>query len=157
MAHRGVFALATIMMVLFFLASHYDNPLFLLHFLEAVMYAVILILLFYGLEEWAYVMSILTPAVWTVLTLLSGTLAVGLIELGRLVTFQEVYSGRGVVVGIIFLVGLVLIVVSARAFWRQVWGRPGIMPAVVGSVVAVAAYYAVVIWVWLRLLEPAGS
>jgi hypothetical protein len=98
MANRGVFTLATVMMVLFFLASHYDNSLFLLHFLEAVIYAVILILLFYGLDEWAYVMSFLTPLLWTILTALTGTLFLGLSSLWDAVTFQEVaFGGRGLV------------------------------------------------------------
>lgn len=158
MANRGVFTLATVMMVLFFLASHYDNTLFLLHFLEAVIYAVILILLFYGLDEWAYVMSFLTPLLWTILTGLSGTLFLGLSSLWSVVTFQEVlFGGRGVVAGLIFVAGLALMVVSGRAFWREVYGRPGLRTAVWGSIAAVVVYYAVVILVWLRLLQPAAG
>lgn len=158
MANRGVFTLATVMMVLFFLASHYDNPLFLLHFLEAVIYAVILILLFYGMEEWAYVMSFLTPVLWAILTGLTGTLSLGLSSLWSAVTFQELtFGARGLVAGLIFLAGLALMVVSGRAFWRQIYGRPGLRSAVWGSIVAVVVYYAVLILVWLRLLQPAAG
>lgn len=158
MANRGVFTLATVMMVLFFLASHFDNYFFLLHFLEAVIYAVVLILLFYGLEEWAYGISFLTPIFWAILTWLNGTLPQGLGALWSAATFAETpLVGRHVVAGLIFVAGLTLVVVSGRAFLREVYGRPGIRGAVWGSIGAVVVYYVVVILVWLRLLQPVSS
>lgn len=158
MANRGVFSLTVLVMVLFFLASHYDNSLFLLHFLEAVIYGVILLLLFYGIEEWAYPMAFLSPLLWTILTGLSGTLTMGVRSLWQAVSFQQVtFGAQGVVAGLIFVAGLLLIIASGRAFCREIYGRPGIASAVVGSVVVVAVYYAVVLWAWLQLLSPAGS
>lgn len=156
MANRGVFTLATIMMVLFFLASHFDNYFFPLHFLETVIYAVILLLLFYGIEEWAYVMGFLSPLLWMILTLLSGTLLAGLAGLARVVTLQPAENPKAVVAGLVFVAGLALMVVSARAFSHEVWGRPEARRVLAGASLAVVAYYAVVLLTWLRLVQPVG-
>jgi len=154
MANRSVFTLAAIVMLLFFLASHVDNYFFLLHFLEAVIYAVILLLLFYGLEDWAYVLGFLTPLVWMVLTILSGTLLAGLRALGALVAMGPVDDVLGLVTGLIFLAALALLVVSARAYKREVWGRPGALRVFVGAAVAVMVYYAAVLFTLYRMVLP---
>ncbi len=156
MANRGVFTLAAIVMVLFFLASHFDNYFFLLHFLEAVIYAVILLLLFYGLEDWAYVLGFLTPLLWMVLSILSGTLLAGFRALGSLVTFRPVDDVIGLMTGFIFLAALALLVVSARAYKREVWGRPGALRVFAGAAVAVVIYHAAVIFTLYRMVLPTG-
>ena len=86
MINRVVFTLATAMMLLFFLVSNFDRYFFTLHFLESLIYLVMLLLLFYGLEDWAYVMGVVAPLVWIALTLLSGTSLSGLQALGQAVS-----------------------------------------------------------------------
>jgi hypothetical protein len=156
MANRALFTLATIMMVLFFLASQYDNFFFPMHFLEAVIYAVLLLLLYYGLEDWAYVMGFLTPLLWIILTLLSGTLLGGLEALGQITTLQVVQNPKAVVAGLVFVTSVALIVVSWRAFYREVWGKPGALGTTVGAAVVVVAYYAMLGVVLYRMVTPVG-
>jgi len=123
---------------------------------RTVIYAVILLLLFYGLEDWAYVFGFLTPLLWMVLTILSGALLAGFRALGMLVMLRPVDDNIGLVTGFIFLAGLALLVVSARAYKREVWGRPGALRVFVGAAVAVMVYHAAVIFTLFRMVQPSG-
>jgi len=154
MTNRVVFTLATVMMVLFFLVSNFDRYFFTVHFLESLIYLVMLLLLFYGLEEWAYVMGVVAPLVWTALTLLSGTSVAGLRALGRAVSFQGVSSPVELLGGVLLVVGVALMVASARAFRREVWGMKGALRVVVLASLIVAAYYAALVYALLHQASP---
>lgn len=154
MTNRTVFMLAALLMMLFFLASNYDRFFFVFHFLEALIYVVVLLLLFYRLDDWAYVIGFLTPLFWIGMTFLSGTLLTGLGALLRLFTFRPIDDPLGLVGGLVFLAGIALMVVCARSFRREVWGRRGALRTVVGSVVVVGVYYAVLVTTLLRMASP---
>ena len=156
MTHRLVFTLATVMMLLFFLVSNFDRYFFTLHFLESLIYLVMLLLLFYDLEDWAYVMGVVAPFYWIVLTLLSGTSLGGLRALGRAVTLQGVESPVDLLGGVAFVVGIVLMVASARSFRREVWGTKGALRTVVLASVFVGVYYAVLVYALIRQASPAS-
>ena len=140
MGSRSVFTLSAIMMVLFFLASNYDRYFFMVHFLEALIYILILMLLFYRLEEWAYVIGFLAPLFWAVLTFLSGTLLHGFRAMAQLLRLQKVDDPLDAVIALLLVAGLALAATSARAFRRQVWGSPGALRPVLGGIAVVAAY-----------------
>src|SRR3972149_1308936 len=125
MTHRLVFTLATVMMLLFFLVSNFDRYFFTLHFLESLIYLVMLLLLFDGLEDWAYVMGVVAPLVWIALTLLSGAALSALQALGQAVSFQGVRSPVALLGGTALMVGVGLMAACARAFRREVWGTKG--------------------------------
>lgn len=156
MANRSVFILATVMMLLFFLVSNYDRFFFTVHFLESLMYLVILLLLYYGLEEWAYVMSFVTPLVWIVLTLLSGTSLMGLRALAQAVREQRVAFPAEFLSGVILVAGIALMGASGRAFKREVWGRREALRTAVLGTALVGIYYAILIVALLRLSRPQG-
>ncbi|MFQ5927740.1 MAG: hypothetical protein ACE5MH_09950 [Terriglobia bacterium] len=155
MVNRPVFLLATIIMLLFFLVSHYDAFFFPLHFLQSAIYLLILLLLFYGQDDWAYVMGVMAPLFWVVLTLVTGILSGGINALGRLLTFQSITSPVDMVTGLILLFALGLIGASAWAFLREVWGRPRALRTVLWSLVLVWVYYAVLIAVLFHMARPA--
>lgn len=156
MAHRTVFTLAALMMLLFFLVSNYDRFFFTVHFLTSLIYIVMLLLLYYDLDDWAYVMGVVAPLFWIGLTLLSGTSLMGLRTLGRAVTFQPVHNPADLLSGIIFVVGLVLVAASGRAFRREVWGTRGALRTALLATVLVGVYYAVLIWALWHLASPAA-
>ena len=58
MGEKTIFTLSAVLMVLFFWLSNYDRFFFAVHFLQASFYLILLLLLYYGLEEWAYVMGV---------------------------------------------------------------------------------------------------
>ena len=154
MVNRAVFTLTALMAVLFFLASHYDNYFFLLHFLETAIYLTVLLLLFYGIEEWGYSMAFQAPLLWIVLGVLGGTLIGGLEALGEMVRFQPLESPARLVNGLLFITGIALSLTSGRVLWKEIRGRPGAVRAFVGSLLVTGAFYAVVIFTLLRMVEP---
>jgi len=154
MVNRAVFTLTAVMAVLFFLASHYDNYFFLLHFLETAIYLTVLLLLFYGIEEWAYSMAFLAPLLWIVLAILGGTLQGGLAALGEVVRMQPVDSPARLVNGLLFVTGVVLSLMSGRVLWKEIRGRPGALWAFIGSFLVTGAFYSIVIFTLLRMVQP---
>lgn len=156
MTHRLVFTLATVMMLLFFLVSNFDRYFFTLHFLESLIYLVMLLLLFYDLEDWAYVMGVVAPLYWIILTLLSGTSLAGLRALGRAVTLRGVTSPVDLLGGVALVVGIALMAASAGSFRREVWGTKGALRTVVLASLFVGVYYAVLVYAMLRQASPGG-
>lgn len=154
--NRTVFTLATVMILLFFLLTNYDRFFFAVHFLEATIYLVVLLLLFYGIEDWAYGIGTLAPLFWIVLALLSGPLHLGLRALGKLVTFQGVENPVNFLSGLIFLGALALTISCGRSFYRNIWGTQGAWRTALLSVVVVGVYYAVLVAALLRLARPAS-
>lgn len=154
MSHRTVFALATVQMVLFFLVSNYDHYFFMLHFLGSLIYILMLLLLFYDLDEWAYVMGFVAPLFWIVLALLGGTLQASLRGLWQLVRVPGTANMLDVLGGLVLLMGVALMVASGGAFRREVWGRPGALGIVIWSTVVVGVYYAVLIAALYRMASP---
>ncbi|MFQ5662242.1 MAG: hypothetical protein ACE5HL_00215 [Terriglobia bacterium] len=156
MGNRAVFALATIQILLFFLVANFDRYFFMLHFLASLIYLMILLLLFYGFEDWAYVIGFVTPLLWIVSALLSGTLGLGLRALGRVLTLQPVANPIDALSALLLVVGLLLMVASAWAFRQEVWGRPGAVRTAAWATVLVWIYYAALIAVMFRLSRPQG-
>src|SRR3989304_4897337 len=114
-----------------------NRVVFTLHFLESLIYLVMLLLLFYGLEDWAYVMGVVAPLVWIALTLLSGTSLSALQALGQAVSFQGVRSPVDLLGGTALMVGIALMAACARAFRREVWGtKEALRTAVLGSLIS---------------------
>ncbi len=154
MANKAVFTLAAILMALFFWLSNYDRFFFLAHFLQAGFYLIVLLLLFYGLEEYAYVMSVVAPLLWVILAVLAGIATAGLSGLGRLVSGGDLERPVDVVAGFILLGSLALMVVSARVYKRNVWGAPGALRSAIGAILVVGGYYLILLYAYLRIASP---
>src|SRR5215470_10927732 len=69
MIHRGIATIALALGLCFLLLSHFDAQFFLIHFYESLIYLAIVLMLFYFEDRWAYMMGIVAPAAWLVLTL----------------------------------------------------------------------------------------
>lgn len=154
MSNKAVFTLAAILMALFFWLSNYDRFFFMAHFLQAGFYLIVLLLLYYGLEEWAYVMSVVAPLFWVILAALAGIATSGARGLGRLVSGGGLENPVDAVAGLILLGSLALMVVSARVYKRDVWGAPGALRSAIGAIIVVGGYYLVLLYAYLRIASP---
>jgi hypothetical protein len=61
-------------MLCFFILSNLEPQFFLLHFYQAIFYLIIILMLFYMEDRWAYAMGILAPSVWLILAFSTGLL-----------------------------------------------------------------------------------
>jgi hypothetical protein len=154
MTNKAVFTLGAILVVLFFWLSNYDRFFFLAHFLQAGFYLVVLLLLFYGLEEYAYVMSVVAPLFWIVLAALAGIVTSGFQGLGRLVSGGALERPVETVAGFILLGSLALIAVSAAAYKREIWGARGALRSAITAILVVGGYYLVLLYAYIRIASP---
>ncbi len=158
MANRTVFGLAAAMGALSFLASHYDQFFFTLHFIETLIYFVIMLLMFYRLEEWAYAIGIASPICWILLAVGGGMLGTGsLQQFGQALMGQTVESPIGAVTGVMFVVAIALAAASGHAFKKSVMGTKNAgMILVIGSAVTVIFYGVLVLSVILMSVPTGG-
>ncbi len=157
MANKTVFALATVMLVLSFLVSHFEQFFFTINFLESLIYLAILFLLYYGLEEWAYAVGIAAPVFWIVLAWAGGLLGGSLGEFARAISRREIQSPTWFQGTLVFIGAVLLLLACAHAFRRDVWGTQGALRVLLSGVLAVGLYYALLTYLYLNMARPAGD
>ena len=149
MVHRWIASLALAIVTCFLLLSHYDAQFFLLHFYESLMYIAIVLLLFYFEERWAYMLGIVAPAAWLLMTFVAGGFGGFIHQIG------EVFHGETPSYPAFFLGGIVSIlsvamIVACTYRWKHEFAglRKGLSTFFVSAGI-VAAYYGVLaIWFW---------
>src|SRR3974390_2223314 len=87
--YRDIAALSAAQVVFFLLLSHLEPSFFLLHFYQTIVYLAILIMLFYMEDRWAYMIGIVAPALWLVMTFATGLLQ------GALRQLLQLSEGKG--------------------------------------------------------------
>jgi len=154
MGEKTIFTLSAVLMVLFFLLSNFDRFFFGVHFLQASFYLILLLLFYYGLEEWAYVMAVFAPLLWIVQAALLGIVWAGLRGLGNLASGQGFVNPVDAVGGLVVLGSVALLLVSAWLYRRDIWGRPGALRTAIGGIVVVGLYNLLLVYVYLRIAAP---
>jgi hypothetical protein len=148
-AHRGIATLAAALMVCFLLLSAMEPEFALLHFYQSLIYLVILLMLFYFEERWAYMIGILTGTVWLVLAFGAGMLGGALQQVSRLVRAERPTSEISVMVGVIAVLAALLIVFCAYRWKREFAGLGKGLSTFLVSFAVVAGFYAILIaWFW---------
>lgn len=151
MAHRRIATLAVAAIVSFLLLGKFDPQFFLLHIYESAIYMVLLFLLMYEAEEWAFVVGMAAPAAWLVLitaTNLSGILR----QVGLVLHFQAPdYAAN--------LIGAVCMLISALMFgacfyrWKQERWEFRHAWRTIGTIAAmVAVYYGTLVFWYSHLV-----
>lgn len=149
---RDVAVLAALQVV-FFLALALLEPRFLfVHLYELVPYATILILFAYGRTRWVYLIAPLVSLLWLVLAYSVGLLQTAL-EWVRHLTGFPASTDFVALLALATTVVAVLMIILCRLHWlKEFSGRGRALPALIGSLVAVVAYYASLLhWFWAMM------
>jgi hypothetical protein len=160
MVHRGIATLAGLLMVCFLLLSHFEPQYFLLHFYQALIYLIIILMLFYFEDQWAYALGILTPAVWLLLTFATGLLGGALRQVSRLMQAQRPTNEVSLLVALMAALALGLIAVCTYRWKRELAGLgKGWQTFGVSFLVVVVYYTILVAWFWNLVPSetPAGT
>jgi hypothetical protein len=72
MVHRGIATLAGVLMCCYALLSHLEPDFFLLHLYQSLIYLVIILMLFYFEDQYAYMLGMLAPSAWLLLSMSIG-------------------------------------------------------------------------------------
>ncbi len=156
MAHRGIATLATALTLCFLLLTYYDREFFPLHFYESLIYLVIVLMLFYFHERWAYMLGIVAPAAWLLITYATGVLGGAMRQMRQLLIAHHPSDQVSFLAGVIAALAVLLIIVSAYHWKREYAGLPHAWSTFFVSLVIVVIYYAILIYWFVRSLAREG-
>ncbi len=77
MVHRGIATLAGLMMLCYILLSHFDPDFFLMHLYQSLIYLVIILMLFYFEDHFAYMLGMLAPGASLLMMFALGLISAG--------------------------------------------------------------------------------
>lgn len=92
MVHRGIATMAGLLMFCYILLSHFDPDFFLLHLYQSLIYLVIILMLFYFEDHYAYMLGMLAPAASLIMMFALGLISAGLRQVGWI--FSPPYAGH---------------------------------------------------------------
>jgi hypothetical protein len=155
MVHRGIATLAGLLMFSFLVLSSLEPQFFLLHLYQSLIYLVIILMLFYLEDHWAYMLGMLAPAVWLLLAFATGIIrsAFGawynLPEMIRLGINNQISLTAGVT-----CVLCVLMIIFCFRHWRREFAGEGKgLSTFLISLAIVVVYYAILA-VWFARSIP---
>ena len=150
MIHRGIATLALTLMMCFLVLSHYDPQFFLLHFYESLIYLAIVVMLFYFEDRWAYMLGILAPAAWLLLTFISGGMPGIVRQAGLLLRLQRPDFAANVLGALAVALSVLMIIVCARRWRREFAGTGKGWSTFLPSLGVIVVYYGVLLVFILR-------
>jgi len=156
MVHRGLATVAMALGLCFLLLSHFDSQFFLIHFYESLVYLVIVLMLFYFEDRWAYMMGIVAPAMWLVLSVAWG----GLLGFWHQMSMAFHPGTAFFPIGLLTMLGLLLsiamIASSAFRWHREFTGLHKGWSTFLVSAIVVLIYYGVLV-IWILRWPPQAS
>ena len=148
-AYRDIATLCGLQIICFVLLTHLEPDFFMFHLYQTVIYIAILLMLFYMEDQWAYMIGILAPVAWLILSFESGLLGAALRQLFRLSRAQAVSNQVSLVAGITALLSLLMIAFCGYR-WKVHYsglGR-GLRTFLISLIVVVVYYGILVVWFW---------
>jgi hypothetical protein len=146
MVHRGIATLSGLIVVCYFLLSHLEPQFFLLHLYQSLIYMVIILMLFYLEDHWAYMLGMLAPAVWLVLMFSTGMLRAGGRELTQLLRFSGVDNTVSLMAGVTAILSVLMIVLCAYRWKREYAGTGQTASTLIISALIVVIYYGILVF-----------
>lgn len=158
MAHRAIVTLATALMLCFLVLSQMDQGFFLLHLYQSLIWLAIILMLFYFEDRYAYMLGMLAPAVWLLITYATGLLGGAARQMARLAHAQRVNNQISLLAGITALLAVAMIVLCAIRWRREYAGTGKVASTFLVSLVIVIAYYAILaVWFWHSIPQAVAS
>lgn len=162
MMHRGLATLSGALMLCFLLLTGFEPQFFALHFYQSLIYLLIILMLFYFEDHWAYALGIMAPAVWLLLQFGTGVVVSTFLqipgEVARLFSGLTPSNGVAVITVLIALLSAAMICFNWIRWRREFMGAKKEWAVFFGSFVVVAVYYGVLIyWFWHLIPQLPGT
>lgn len=143
MVHRGIATLSGLLMACSLLLGYFEPDFFMLHFYQSLVYLMIILMLFYFEDHWAYAFGILAPALWLVLSFATGLLIARITQAPAPINLLAIAST---------LLGLVLIGSSAYRWKREFSGLGKGTTTFAVALVVLLVYYTALAWFYWETL-----
>ena len=154
--YRDIAALAGLQVLCFLLLSHLEPSFFLLHFYQTIIYLAILIMLFYMEDRWAYMIGMVAPAFWLVMTFATGLLSAGAREILFITRGKGLTNAVCILAAVAAVLSLLMIAVCARRWVREYAGLGKWWTTFAASFGIVAVYYGILV-AWFWHIIPSGA
>jgi hypothetical protein len=155
MVHRGIATLALALMTCFLLLSHFDPQFFLIHFYESLIYIAIVLMLFYFEDRWAYMLGMVAPAGWLVMTFVTGGFDEFVRQTERLFHAQVPEYAPFLLGAIVSVLSVAMIVFCGYRWKREFSGLGQGLSTFLISLGIVAIYYILLAyWFWHAVKAP---
>jgi hypothetical protein len=149
MIHRGIATLTLVMMMCFLLLSHFDPQFFLIHFYESLIYLAIVLMLFYFEDRWAYMLGIVAPGGWLLLTFVTGGFGEFLRPMSQMFRGNAPDYPATFLGGAISVLSVAMITFCGYRWRREFTGLGKGLSTLFVSVGIVASYYGLMVfWFW---------
>jgi len=147
--YREIAALAGLQVICFLFLSHLEPNFFLLHFYQTIVYLAILIMLFYMEDRWAYMIGIIAPAMWLLITFASGLLGGALRQVLLIVRGQSPTNPVSFLAAVTALLSVLMIAACGRRWMKEYSGLGKSVTTFAISFGIVAVYYGILVtWFW---------
>ncbi len=120
MSDRGVFLAAFLTLVLAVAGAFALPELFIRELLMSAIFVVIAVMVFFGDDKFPYMLGMVAPIIWILFSLLTGGLFSDLAAMFRFLTGKPSAPLETPLHGFAYLTGLLLVIVSYRAWNKQV-------------------------------------
>lgn len=143
MVHRGIAALSGLLMLCFLLFTNFEPEFFALHFYQSVVYLVILLMLFFLEDRWAYMFGIVAPAFWLFISYSTG------------LVIARLTSAPGPVrwlTGVVILLSLLMIAFNVRRWRREFTGMGQGWSTFLITFAILGAYYGILMYLYWEQL-----
>ncbi len=120
MPDRGVFFAAFLTLVLVVAGAFVIREFFVYELLTSTVFVVISVMVFFGEDKFPYMLGIMAPILWFVFSLLTGGLVAAIGATIRFLTGKPSTALETPLHGLAFLAALVLLILSARAWRKQI-------------------------------------
>ena len=120
MSDRGVFLSAFLTLVLVVAGAFAVPQFFIYDLVTSTIFVVIAVMVFFGDDKFPYMLGMVAPIVWFIFTILTGEFMDDFASLGRFLSGKPGGQFETPLPGFALISGLVLLVLSARAWRKQV-------------------------------------
>ena len=147
--YRDIATLSALQVICFLLLSHLEPDFFLLHFYQTIVYLAILIMLFYMEDRWAYMIGMVSPASWLLMTFASGLLGGAARQVLRLGQGHGLTNPVSFLAAVSAVLGLLMIGACARRWMKEYAGLGKSLSTFAVSLGIVVVHYGVLVaWFW---------
>ena len=146
MSDRGVFLAAFLTLVLVVASAFAIPELFIYELLTSTVFVVIAVMVFFGDDKFPYMLGMVAPILWFIFSLLTGGFISDISALLRFLAGKPSGPLETPLHGFAILAGLALVILSARAWRKQVTEK--FLGKIFAIALVVSVVWAGVIAVW---------
>ena len=120
MSDRGVFLAASLTLVLVVAGAFSIPQFFVYELVTSTIFVVIAVMVFFGDDKFPYMLGMVAPIVWFIFAFLPGELGGDIMALLRFLSGKPLGTFETPLPGFAILTGLALLILSVRAWRKQV-------------------------------------